>query len=245
MLNQARRWVYTAIIFIYVVACAPGAGQVITECVVNADQAALFKGHWNSKPIPLGVVANDFDAGEITAIQNAIGTWNTHFSAAKGFVLYMSGSSSLSQVSSGGTRITSSTACSQTVIGPSGFTGRIMIYKNATTWAFGTSVIGVTSLCPVTVANAQFRTFISAVMELNYIDYFKAGKPVPDLESVLLHELGHLLGLDHSCNGTGCTNVPDDYRAAVMYPALGFDGTVGHQKRTLQTNDQGRANCLY
>lgn len=245
MLGSIQRWVYAASIAIFVAACAPGAGDTVTECVVSSDQSSLFKGHWPARPIPLAVVATDFSASELSTLENAIKTWNNHFEAAKGFSLYMSGSSELGQVSSGGTRVTSSTACSQTVIGPSGFTGRIMIYKNSSSWSYGSAVIGITSLCPVTTSNSQYRMFTSAVMELNWVDYFRSGKPQPDLQSVVLHELGHLLGLDHSCNGSNCSGATDDYREAVMYPALGFDGMVGRQKRTLKSNDQGRANCLY
>lgn len=247
MLGLNRRWGTARMTLFFALltgGCAPGA-DVVTECTVNSDQSKLFKGHWTARPIPLAVVVQDFSSNELQAIQAAIETWNLHFEAAKGFSLYLSGSSPLVQVSSGGARVTSATTCSQTVIGPSGFTGRIMIYKNANSWAFGSQVIGVTSLCPVSTNNSQYRMFISAVMELNWVDYFRSGKPQPDLQSVILHELGHLLGLDHSCNGSKCSGVSTDYREAVMYPALGFDGMTGRQKRSLNANDQGRANCLY
>lgn len=226
-------------------ACAPQTPETVTECVVNTDQSALFKGHWTARPIPLAVVVNDFNSSELAAISAAIETWNGHFQDAKGFSLFMVGSSSYAQVSTSSSRTTSSSACSQSVIGPNGFTNKIMIYKSASSWSYGSSVIGLTSLCPVSSSNATYRMFISAVMEINFVDYFRSGKPVPDLQSVILHELGHMLGLDHSCNGSNCSKAPDDYKTAVMYPALGFDGLYGRQKRDLQSNDQGRANCLY
>lgn len=231
--------------FIAWAACAPIADSVVTECLVASDQASLFKGRWPVRPIPLAVVANDFNSSELQALTRAITTWNDHFSNAKGFRLFLSGSSPLLQVSSSGTRLTSSTACSQTLVTTTNFTGRIMIYKSASSWSFGSQVMGVTSLCPITVAGSPYRTFVSAVMELNYVDFFRSGKPVPDLESIVLHELGHLLGLDHSCNGSACSSATDEYREAVMYPTLGFDGLSGRQRRTLNANDQGRANCLY
>lgn len=224
-----------------------GSDSVVTECIVPADQKNTFKGHWTAKPVPLAVEVSDFSASEINAIQAAIESWNTFYQTSKGFKLYLNGSSNLGYVSSGGTRITSATACSQTVIGPNGFTNKIMIYKNRT-WSSslgGSSVMALTSLCPVTTANSSLRMFIAAVMEVNFSNYFAAGTPQPDLQSLVVHELGHMLGLDHSCTGTACTNAPSDYKTAVMYPALGFDGMLGRVRRDLGTNDQQRANCLY
>jgi len=88
-------------------------------------------------------------------------------------------------------------------------------------------------------------------MEINYANFFSAGKPMPDLQSIVTHELGHLLGLDHSCSGTATSGMPacnqanTDYVNALMYPALGFNGAQGQVSRTIRTNDQQRANCLY
>ena len=83
--------------------------------------------------------------------------------------------------------------------------------------------------------------FTSAVMELNYVNFFRSGMPVPDLQSLVTHELGHLLGLNHSCVGAGCNGAPSDYINAIMFPSY----NPGSIKRALNSNDQGRANCLY
>ena len=70
----------------------------------------------------------------------------------------------------------------------------------------------------------------------------------------MLHEFGHLLGLNHSCEGTPKEGVPNcndpslssAYYSAVMYPVFGFyPSGQGEQRRELADNDQGRANCLY
>ncbi len=229
----------------FLAACAPQKTPVATECVANADQKALFKGHWSTHPIPLAVVANDFSVSELTALEEAISTWNSFFKESKGFELYLSGSTPLSTVSGGTSRVTSASACAQTIIGASGFKGKLMIYKTRSGWSFGSQVMALTSLCPVTTANSTYRMFTSAVMEINFQNYFNAGQPIPDLQSIVTHELGHMLGLDHSCTGNGCAEAPDDYVSAMMYPSLGFDGVNGRVRRDLNKNDQQRANCLY
>jgi hypothetical protein len=235
--------------------CAAGTDGIETQCVVNPDQKNTFKGHWTTHPIPLAVEVNDFSASEVSAIQAAIQSWNDFYQESKGFQIYLNGSSSLGYTGANGSRITSSTACSQTIVNPNGFTNKIMIYKNRA-WTDsnlgGSSVMAMTSLCPVTTANSTLRMFVGAVMEINYANYFIAGKPVPDLQSIVVHELGHMLGLDHSCSASsntagfaGCANAPSDYKNSVMYPSLGFDGYNGRIRRDLNVNDQQRANCLY
>jgi hypothetical protein len=74
-----------------------------------------------------------------------------------------------------------------------------------------------------------------------------------DVESLLLHELGHVLGMLHSCNGStdgsiDGTSAPacqsglnSQYLEAVMFPFL----EIGQLRRKLQQNDYNRINCLY
>lgn len=242
---KVRNNLKIAVFLLLGIACAPSMDEVTTECVIKEDQTATFKGRWASRPVPLAVEANDFSTSELTELQAAIVKWNDFYSRSKGFSLYLSGSNPLGVISSGLTRTTKTNVCSSTIVTPSGFSNSIRIYKTRSNWAYGSQVMALTSLCPIVRPNAQFREFTNAVMEVNYQHYFVAGKPLPDLQSIILHELGHILGLDHSCNGSDCDAAPDDYVQAVMYPALGFDGIYGRVKRTLTTNDQQRANCLY
>jgi hypothetical protein len=76
--------------------------------------------------------------------------------------------------------------------------------------------------------------------------------------SIFLHEMGHSLGLDHSCKSGGGPEFPDcqsilgdqtnPYNLAVMYPNLIEDFTFQTAvpiKEDLQANDIARAGCLY
>jgi hypothetical protein len=93
-------------------------------------------------------------------------------------------------------------------------------------------------------------------MEVNYVNFFVNGNRVPDLQSIVLHEMGHLMGINHSCttdstksSGTFpfCSSSMDpSYRSASLYPNFSFysNGT-GEIRRSLNDNDEGRMNCVY
>lgn len=239
--REISRGIVCALIF----ACAPQIEPIATECALNADQKTTLRGHWSVHPIPLAVQAVDFSASELVSVQAAINTWNTFFQESKGFSLFLSGTSSLDVLGAGGGHPTTRTICSQQMVNEHGFTQHLMIYKVTSGWSYGSAVIGLTSTCPVSTSSSLYPIYSAGMMEINFQNFFVAGQPVPDLQTIITHELGHLMGVDHSCSGSGCASAPEDYIQAVMYPSIGFDGIQGRAKRVLQPNDQKRANCLY
>lgn len=88
------------------------------------------------------------------------------------------------------------------------------------------------------------------------ITYMKIVDPA-QFGSVIIHELGHTLGLDHSCTteaGTdkfrACVGLPEThpYHQAVMFPTLRSRRSPFENpeiKSSLGTNDTQRTGCLY
>jgi hypothetical protein len=231
--------------------CGANNQSLTKECKLNADQKGSLSGHWSVRPVPLAVIANDFTASEIAAIEAAVGTWNGFFQSSKNFKLYLVGNAPLATVPSSTPRLTRSTVCSQAAVSANGFQRPVLIQKVSSDWKHGAGVMALTSTCQAAVSGASTPAFYSGVIEVNFENFYNSGQPVPDLQSTLAHELGHLLGLKHSCSAgadrgiVACSGASDEYRDALMYPALGFYGNKGMVSRNLRTNDQQRANCLY
>jgi len=226
--------------------CGPQTAQITKECNIPEDQSATITGHWTVNPVPVAVIANDFSSTEVSAISAAISTWNAFFSASKGFTLYLA-----KNLPVGTSPLSKANICSQNFLSGSGFSQAVQIVKRRSGWTYGSPVIGYTSVCRVPVTNSPYQAFYAGVIEVNFANYFVSGQPVPDLQSVMAHELGHLLGINHSCYTSAaagkpaCADADPAYIDALMYPVMRFNGSQGIASRTVRTNDQQRANCLY
>lgn len=268
-----RGFVILALILAHT-ACGPQGGAkrgiasltgiaLVKECILpNGVQDNTLTGHWAQGSFPLKVsfqTQSNWQSGEKDAVQSATSSWNTFYEATK--------SSSVFDANNHSTTIAEANPnCSDT--DPE---GGVALYKRGA-WTGGASVIAATRYCsrgPVSpscppAGTGQFnkdclRILYHSFIEFNYQNFFVAGSgnKFPDLQTIALHELGHVLGLDHACGALatglpvpGCPASSDEddlgLLTSILKPSFQFDGQGrGEQIRALSTNDQGRANCLY
>ncbi len=225
--------------------CGSKSGKkVIKECVLAEDQSGTLSGRWPITPVPVALFTGAFSGSDEAAFSAAAAKWNSFYSSSKGFQLINQGGTS------GIPRPTN--ICSGSIVGGSTFSGSVTVYPVSENWPYGSEVIALTTTCPV--PGNELPTFTMAAMEINQQNFFGDAPKQPDIESIALHEFGHLVGLRHSCEGFEANGIPkcdspslnQAYLAAVMFPAVVFDSSGnGEVKRDLQQNDMERANCLY
>ncbi len=251
---------------------AANAGRVTNylSCALPKDQGrGSLHGQWGGLPVPV-VLDRDFyvaDNGEVVpALRSALQTWN-NWAALRGFQGFSlkndgtglsagrdipeltdcaqaSYSSSVAdmvgiwKINSVGFRRNQRPSCG---VNPDSSPGKILPFgvQGQTDWII------------------QSGRIVGSSILLNFEDYNSPGKQRIDVESLLLHELGHVLGLLHSCNGSGGGGIDSTtspacysggvltaapaYANAVMFPFL----EVAQERRKLQQNDYNRINCLY
>ncbi|MBI3555095.1 MAG: hypothetical protein HY074_02375 [Deltaproteobacteria bacterium] len=251
------------LVLLVVTACAPkggkssvnasGGGAVVTACVLPVTEANTIQGHWATTPAKVSLHVGDFDPSEVNAIQAGGASWNTFFQASKSFNMFDMGPP-------GGGNI-SSNAQSTPTCGSGTLADGTVLYKRFSNWTHNAAAIAVTTTCFTPNNNGGLATIFNAIMEFNYVNFYvaSAGR-FPDMQSIAVHELGHLLGLDHTCGPLGrpnqakpftaCPDVNADPNnpviATVMFPQVFFDPSgAGEVKQILTADDQGRANCAY
>lgn len=238
-------------------------GRIVnyTNCQLPTDQGnGSFQGNWNSIPIPI-VFDSDFyltDDGEVLeAMRGAVESWNI-WGRLRGLTAL-----NLTNDGSGqgfGRDIPEITSCDQAAYSAA-VTDVVGIWKISTHGfhrnARPTCNAAQKKILPDGVQGQtdwilQGGKIVGASILLNFEGFNAPGKQLIDVESLLLHELGHVFGLLHSCNGSSggsidgtsspaCGIAPQEYIDAVMFPFL----QVAQERRQLQQNDYDRINCLY
>lgn len=243
------KFIFIAAIFLALLSCSKEKpaeeDSYISSCYLNEDQSGTLLGRWPIAPLQLAFHdSSQFSAQEKDIIKEAAGVWNLFFEANFGFPVFKFQSidqPGYEQFCAGQNAV---------LYDSNGFKKPIIIYKRREGMDDRKNNIAVTNQCRTKVEGEDLMWVTSGQIELNYQFFFAPEKESADLRFTMLHEFGHLLGLDHSCEiNTNRKGMPDcnlsefvsSYLKAVMFPS----NSGSELKTKLQENDQLRANCIY
>lgn len=232
----------------------------LTDCNLPEDQGdGSFQGKWESTPISIFLDRNFYivnEGQEASAVKRAIYTWND-WAGLKGIEVLSLQKDEESRGITRGVLFPDISDCNQASI-TNAFPGQVGVFRvqkggegknerescsNDSNRLLGTGIQGRTDW------RIENGVISAASILVNFEEFNAPGEIEIDVESLLLHELGHVLGLLHSCNGGGgdrttspdCGSAPSGYLNAVMFPFL----LEQEERRSLQQNDYDRINCLY
>lgn len=238
-LGKITQMVITGVTLLSSVGCAPLNHSDDFDGIScgAADQHQSYMNPMDSTQVQTISVDSNFSDGEVKQIESAVATWNAQGRRTLGGNIFTVQKFSLSS---------NSTPESRTDCGfpgtPNGFS---VVKVNSTSW----SNLGFPNVSPgVTLRCSAGKEFASKqIILLNPTNI----KNTPSIfESVILHELGHTIGLNHSCDAgnagkaeyrscSGVSATSDPYREAVMYPYIDSN----EHKEKLTSNDEQRASC--
>jgi MYXO-CTERM domain-containing protein len=224
---------------------------------LSDDGAPFF---WAQTSVPITAYSNDFNQSGMTTDQvgGALAAAAAAWSKEQNACTYLELGTSLS------------TAPTPLAVND----GRNSVIFHGTSWchlgsngkcniSYDSSALAVTT----DTANTKTGQIYDADVEVNLVDYQWADVVADpslagdmDLQNALTHELGHLIGLDHTCfdpltsmtgvrpdDNTGqpvpdCATASADVQATTMFPSA-TPGDV--QKRTLAPDDQNAVCAIY
>jgi len=234
--------VFVALVAI-VSACGSPLGSVkaglSASCSAPADQKGSFMARVARFPLKVRVDSR-FTLAQRQTIAQVVSTWNSVGHSILNGPLFVIEASTVSA----STLSDDPRSCGSDFGGEESFA--ILRETSNTHW----SSIGLAKTVPA----ATFRCDTGVVSQ-QVIYTFPELVSDSQFSSIVLHELGHAIGLDHSCldkegrsDYRSCFGLEEShaYRQAVMYPWLRTSAAkgAGEVKEALRDNDKLRAGCV-
>ncbi|MBI3534482.1 MAG: hypothetical protein HY072_03205 [Deltaproteobacteria bacterium] len=238
------RWLLATVLFIFVIfqnACSPQKKYIHTCPEISKDQTGAFFAPIDSDlPVTLKVDP-DFSKEQQSAIQKAVQKWNSFYQKEHGKSFFYLKTDLEEQT----LHISESISCEE--LEDKNYSQNSFWIKKTDSEKLWTS-LGLTKRNPAITLRCYLDDILTKQIIMVNTKYLNSEQEV----SVFLHELGHTLGLNHSCledegiskeNYISCKNLPKahPYYKAVLYPYL----VQLETKESLENNDEARTNCLY